>query len=519
MDEWWGLDAEEYIASIRAGAIDPHGRSADELEEELAAYDRDWSERLARLSDAEVEEVIAGRMQVPPLPGTVPAADRPESVRRQDALAGRIRAIELRRARLEAEHREVLAAELQHLRDAGGDIGMAVKESASILAAELRLSDRMMERKLVDAWTTVTDLPAAHASHKAGRITGTHLRAIEQATEALRTDPSVDPEDRARVEAELVEIAERVTPSQLRSRARRIVDRAMAEPLQRRHDRAVEQRRAWVDDHDDGISTLSLSAPSVTIHGAFNRATDAARGKPKDDPRTFDQYRLDALMELLLTGQTPEDLHGINPIAATVTITIPATELLKQADADDEPTLRFSGALEGGALVDAATVRALASETIVWERLFLHPVTGVPVAVDTYKPNRAMRRWLARRDGRCRWPGCTNRVSRADADHTIAHADGGPTSIQNLAHLCRRHHLMKHATAWTVRQLDQGVLEWTSPTGKTYLDEPEPAGPAFVDRSVDIWQLSSDEPARCTASDPPWAHLKDCTCDLESAPA
>ncbi|QUW19429.1 HNH endonuclease signature motif containing protein [Agrococcus sp. Marseille-Q4369] len=516
MDEWWGVDAEEYIASIRAGAIDPHGRTADELEDELAAYDRDWSARLALLSDAEVEEVIAGRMEVPPLPGTVPAAERPESVRRQDALAGRIRAIELRRARLEAEHREVLAAELQHLRDAGGDVGMAVKESASILAAELRLSDRVMERKLVDAWTTVTDLPAAHASHKAGRITGTHLRAIEQATEALRTDPSVDPEDRAKVEAELVEIAERVTPSQLRSRARRIVDRAMAEPLQRRHDRAVEQRRAWVDDHDDGISTLSLSGPSVTIHGAFNRATDAARAKPKDDPRTFDQYRLDALMETLLTGQVPEDLHGINPIAATITVTIPATELLKQTD-DDEPQLRFSGALEGGALVDAATIRALASETITWERLFLHPVTGVPVAVDTYKPNRAMRRWLQRRDGRCRWPGCTNRVSRADADHTIAHANGGPTSIHNLAHLCRRHHLMKHATAWTVRQLDQGVLEWTSPTGKIYLDEPEPAGPAFLDHGVDIWELSSDEPAKCTASDPPWAHLNDCTCDLAGA--
>jgi hypothetical protein len=521
MDEWWGIDAEEYIASIRAGAIDPHGRTAGELEEELAAYDRGWSERLALLSDAEVEEVIAGRMQVPPLPGTVVPDERPAWVREEVELVGRMKAIEQRRARLEAEEREVLAARLQQLRDRGGDVGMSVKESASNLAAELRLADRTMERKLVDAWTTVTDLPAAHASHKAGRITGTHLRAIEQATEALRTDPSVDPEDRARVETELVEIAERVTPSQLRSRARRIVDRAMSEPLQRRHDRAVEQRRAWVDDHDDGMSTLSLSGPSVTIHGVFNRATDAARKKPKDDPRTFDQYRLDALMELLLTGQTPEDLHGINPLAATITITIPATELLKQTDDDDddEPRLRFAGALEGGALVDAATVRALASETITWERLFLHPVTGVPVAVDTYKPNRAMRRWLMRRDGRCRWPGCTNRVSRADADHTIAHADGGPTSIRNLAHLCRRHHAMKHATAWTVRQLDQGVLEWTSPTGKIYLDEPEPAGPAFNDRGADIWELSSDQPAKCTASDPPWAHLRDCSCEREGATA
>ncbi|MCR8671800.1 13E12 repeat family protein, partial [Agrococcus sp. HG114] len=335
MDAWGGLDAEEYIASIRAGAIDPHGRTAAELEDELAAFDRDWGQRLAALTDAQVDEVIAGRMAVPLLPGSVDPDDRPGAARRQEALAGRMRAIEQRRARLEAEQRELLAAELQHLRETGGDIGMAVKESASVLASELRLADRTMERKLTEAWTTVTDLPAAHAAHKAGRITGTHLRAIEQATEALRTDPHVDPADRARVEAELVDIAERATPSQLRSRARRIVDRAMTDPLQRRHDAARARRRAWVDDGDDGISTLCIAGPTAAIHGAFARATQAARGKPKDDPRTFDQYRVDALLEVLLTGQTPADLHAVNPITATVTVTIPATELLNQTDDAD----------------------------------------------------------------------------------------------------------------------------------------------------------------------------------------
>jgi hypothetical protein len=28
-------------------------------------------------------------------------------------------------------------------------------------------------------------------------------------------------------------------------------------------------------------------------------------------------------------------------------------------------------------------------------------------------------------------------------------------------------------TGWRVRQLDDGVIEWTSPTGKTYTTEPE----------------------------------------------
>jgi hypothetical protein len=40
---------------------------------------------------------------------------------------------------------------------------------------------------------------------------------------------------------------------------------------------------------------------------------------------------------------------------------------------------------------------------------------------------------------------------------------------------------MKHATAWTVRQLPDGVLEWTSPLGDTHRDEPQPQGPRFTD--------------------------------------
>ena len=60
------MDAEEYIAAVRAGAIDPYGQSADELQDALDSFDRDWSERLRALTDEQLDEVVAGRMQVPP---------------------------------------------------------------------------------------------------------------------------------------------------------------------------------------------------------------------------------------------------------------------------------------------------------------------------------------------------------------------------------------------------------------------------------------------------------------------
>lgn len=63
---------------------------------------------------------------------------------------------------------------------------------------------------------------------------------------------------------------------------------------------------------------------------------------------------------------------------------------------------------------------------------------------------------------------------RCDADHSLAAAEGGETSLNNLALLCRRHHVMKHAAAWSITHQGHGVLEWTSPSGRTYVDTPTP---------------------------------------------
>ena len=102
------------------------------------------------------------------------------------------------------------------------------------------------------------------------------------------------------------------------------------------------------------------------------------------------------------------------------------------------------------------------------------PVTGCVLAVDRYRQTSALTRFLRARDERCRFPGCRQPVWRCDIDHTLDAAHGGPTEHCNLAHLCKRHHVLKHHSAWTVRQLPGGILEWTSPTGRIHTDHPEP---------------------------------------------
>ena len=57
--------------------------------------------------------------------------------------------------------------------------------------------------------------------------------------------------------------------------------------------------------------------------------------------------------------------------------------------------------------------------------------------------SRAQRRALRLRDAACTFPGC-HQTRHLDAHHTTPWSQGGPTDIDGLALLCRRHHVMVH---------------------------------------------------------------------------
>jgi 5-methylcytosine-specific restriction endonuclease McrA len=48
------------------------------------------------------------------------------------------------------------------------------------------------------------------------------------------------------------------------------------------------------------------------------------------------------------------------------------------------------------------------------------------------------------RDGGCVADGCDRPPRWTEAHHKVHWADGGPTSLDNLVLLCRRHHRMAH---------------------------------------------------------------------------
>jgi hypothetical protein len=89
-----------------------------------------------------------------------------------------------------------------------------------------------------------------------------------------------------------------------------------------------------------------------------------------------------------------------------------------------------------------------------------------------------IRRALQARDRSCRFPGCTSR--RCDAHHVEHWVDGGPTSLDNLVRLCRRHHRAVHEGGFHLIQQADGAAVFLHPDGREL--EPAPSLPRATAR-------------------------------------
>jgi hypothetical protein len=104
-------------------------------------------------------------------------------------------------------------------------------------------------------------------------------------------------------------------------------------------------------------------------------------------------------------------------------------------------------ALADGPALAAETVRRLACDAAI---VRASERRGAPLGVGrkTRTIPAALRRALALRDRRCRFPGCENR--HVDAHHVRHWARGGETALDNLVLLCRRHHRLVHEGGYAV---------------------------------------------------------------------
>ncbi|GLI28088.1 hypothetical protein ARHIZOSPH14_23300 [Agromyces rhizosphaerae] len=422
------------------------------------------------------------------------------------ALTAQLERVSARRASLIADaHRESAAIEEERaaVREREGLRVDPPRRRAELvrrsLTAEIACATRATEatvaRWIGEAEALADGLGATLAAALEGRISYLHARTIADEAGSL---PAAH---RADFEAEALRVAATTTPGRFRRRARILRERMHPDSIEARAADASAGRHVRVEPDRDGMAWLTAHLPAATAARIDARLTDTAGHLRALDgeERTVAQLRVDVLADLLLaagqgiageaasqpgaegpahngatsardesaparaTSGAPSARRGIRP---QVSVTVPARRLLGHGD---EPAM-----LDGYGPIPIDDALELAGAAGSLRRLLTDPDSGAVISVgrDRYTVPPDLRAWLRVRDGTCRFPGCDRRADASEIDHTLDWAAGGATAHDNLAHLCARHHHLKHEAGWRVVQRGGGVLDWRSPLGREYTTEP-----------------------------------------------
>ena len=339
---------------------------------------------------------------------------------------------------------------------------------AAEVAAALGVSQALASSYLNYSRALRNRLPRVGAALVAGDISYAAFQTI-----VYRTDLVTDDAVMAAVDAE-VAVRVRRWPSMTRGRLGAAVDRIVARTdrdavRRRREQRAGREFTIW-GDGASGVMEVSGTLATTDAYAVDERLTALAATVCEADPRTLAQRRADA-MGALAAGAgrlacrcgRPGCPAGSQPVASPVVIHVVADQSSLAGTSADPGSV-----LGTDVLIPAEMVAELAASARL--RPLTHP--GETPAEPGYVPSRALAEFVRCRDLTCRFPGCDRPAVDADIDHTIPHAQGGPTHVSNLKCLCRQHHLIKTFWGWRDQQLPDATVIWTSPSGHTYITTP-----------------------------------------------
>jgi 5-methylcytosine-specific restriction endonuclease McrA len=258
----------------------------------------------------------------------------------------------------------------------------------------------------------------------------------------------------------------------------------------RRVDRLAEARETARQHASRSLQVYPDEDGMVVIRGRlepelgalFMQALDAARetlyrrrrgeegaGRPvetSEDAPTLAQQQADALALLAEAALQHELDPGAPGERYQVVVHVEAPVLA-------DPDQPGQSVLEDGVRVSAETSRRLACDA---SRVVMrHDEDGrlLEIGARTRTIPPTLRRALQHRDRGCRFPGCGIRFGQG---HHVRHwAQGGPTTLSNLALLCRRHHRAVHEEGYQVERQPDGGLRFRRPDGQLLPDVPPPA--------------------------------------------
>ena len=338
---------------------------------------------------------------------------------------------------------------------------------AAEVAATLHTSVAMGHSNLRYAKAMRERLPKVADAFRAGDIDFRLFRVI-----VYRTDLVTDEDALAAVDAQLAVKSRRwagMTSHRLAAAVDRVVAKVDRDALRRSRE-DVADRQINITSTDTGFSYLN-GVVFATDGEAFDRRLDElAATVCSEDSRTVAQRRSDAVGALAAgadrlvcdCGRAECESASKRGLRSGVVVHVVADQSALDGSSENPAVV------EGTGLIPAEVLRELAKSAKLQPLI----VPAFVVPEPGYQPSAKLADFVRARDLTCRAPGCDRSTTRCDIDHTIPYSAGGPTHASNLKCLCRFHHLLKTFWGWKDKQLPDGTVIWTSPSGRTHVTTP-----------------------------------------------
>ena len=267
-------------------------------------------------------------------------------------------------------------------------------------------------------------LPATAEAFRAGRLSESQAQEVAAAA-------AVSPA----AEGRLLERAARSTMKQLRDECRRVRHAATDERARYEAIRRTRCLRTWTDPEGAVCGQFRTTPDSgarilAALDAEVDRVFRAARRDGRREPRAA--YAMDALEALVCSGTA----KGRKSPRTVINVLVDYAALVRGHTTTGE-TCEIAGIGSLPVSVVTSWQRDAYLSLIVTHGIDIKAVTRATRYVDVDQ-----RRALSVRDRSCVIQHC-DAVSRLQRDHRVPFARGGPSTIDNLQHLCGFHHALK----------------------------------------------------------------------------
>jgi hypothetical protein len=335
------------------------------------------------------------------------------------------------------------------------DVELASESAAAEIRAALSLTRRAADFELGFAVELVFRVPAVWDALSVGLIDLRRARVLVSGTSHLPAETARE------VIGRIIGRVCRLTTGQIAAVLRRLCVEADPDQAVSRYRHAHDERRVIMEPTVEGTANLlGLDLPPDRVEAILRRiGLLACSLKTGDETRSMDQLRADIFLDLLEGNQM-----DVSTRRGVVDLHVDLATLAGLSEAPGE----LAG--YGPVIADIArqvTERQHGSE---WRWTLTDPDTGQPVdsGITRRRPSIGQRRQVQTINPICVFPGCRMPATGCDLDHRIPWSQGGPTSPDNLAPLCRHDHRIRHQTGWKHQPLPGGDHHWTSPLGHQY---------------------------------------------------